>query len=49
MKLRTEKLSGVSFAVLLAASATPALADGTSAGTTITNTATVDYEIGGVS
>ena len=34
---------------LLAASATPALADGTSAGTTITNTATVDYQVNGVS
>ncbi|UAB77731.1 hypothetical protein INR77_13225 [Erythrobacter sp. SCSIO 43205] len=34
---------------ILAAGASPALADGTSAGTTITNTATVDYQINGIS
>lgn len=49
MKLKAEKVSRVSIAVLMAALATPALAEGTSAGTTITNTATVDYEIGGIS
>ncbi|WP_188236400.1 DUF11 domain-containing protein [Sphingopyxis sp. LK2115] len=47
----TSKLNNVGFIGLAAISslaATPALAAGTTAGTTITNTATVDYQVGGV-
>jgi uncharacterized repeat protein (TIGR01451 family) len=38
----------VSVLALASTGATPAIAEGTSAGTTITNTATVDYEINGI-
>lgn len=47
----TSKLNTVGFIGLAAISsfaATPALAAGTTAGTTITNTATVDFQVGGV-
>lgn len=38
----------IGLAALSSVAATPALAAGTTAGTTITNTATVDYQVGGV-
>lgn len=47
----TSKLNSVGFiglAAITSLAATPALAAGTTAGTTITNTATVDYQVGGV-
>lgn len=47
----TSKLNTVGFigmAAIASFGATPALAAGTTAGTTITNTATVDYQVGGV-
>lgn len=47
---RTSKLLGaVSAAALVAFSASPAMAAGTQAGSTITNTVTVDFQVGGVS
>lgn len=45
-KLNTVGLIGL--AAISGFAATPALAAGTTAGTTITNTATVDYQVGGV-
>lgn len=48
----TSKLNTVGFfglAAIASIAATPALAAGTTAGTTITNTATVDFQVGGVS
>jgi uncharacterized repeat protein (TIGR01451 family) len=39
----------IGLAALSSVAATPAFAAGTTAGTTITNTATVDYQVGGVS
>ena len=47
----TSQLNSVGFiglAAITSLAATPALAAGTTAGTTITNTATVDYQVGGV-
>ena len=47
----TSQLNTVGFiglAAIASFAATPALAAGTTAGTTITNTATVDYQVGGV-
>ena len=47
----TSKLTNmgvIGLAALSSVAATPALAAGTTAGTTITNTATVDYQVGGV-
>ena len=41
-------MGAISLAALACAVATPAFAAGTTAGTTITNTATVDYQVGGV-
>jgi len=49
VKVYAVKLSSVSVAALIAAASFPALAEGTSAGSSITNTATVDYQIDGVS
>jgi len=45
-KLNTVGIIGL--AAITSLAATPALAAGTTAGTTITNTATVDYQVGGV-
>ncbi len=45
-KLNTVGIIGL--AAISSLAATPALAAGTTAGTTITNTATVDYQVGGV-
>ncbi len=45
-KLNTVGVIGL--AAIASFAATPALAAGTTAGTTITNTATVDYQVGGV-
>ncbi len=45
-KLNTMGIIGL--AAITSLAATPALAAGTTAGTTITNTATVDYQVGGV-
>ena len=47
MKLRSTLLGATGVIALVAASATPALADGTQAGSTITNTATVNYKVNG--
>ena len=41
-------MGAIGLAALSSVAATPALAAGTTAGTTITNTATVDYQVGGV-
>lgn len=41
-------MGAIGLATLSGAAATPAFAAGTTAGTTITNTATVDYQVGGV-
>jgi len=41
-------MGAISLAALSSVAATPAFAAGTTAGTTITNTATVDYQVGGV-
>lgn len=41
-------LGAISLAAVAMAAATPAYAAGTTAGTSITNTATVDYQVGGV-
>lgn len=49
MKIKPATRAGLFIGVsLMALAASPALAEGTSAGTTITNTATVDYQVGGV-
>lgn len=48
MTLSKQLLGAVSAAALVAFSATPAIAQGTLAGNTITNTVTVDYSVGGV-
>lgn len=48
MKRSKQLLGAVSAAALIAFSASPALAAGTSAGDTITNTVTVDFQVGGV-
>lgn len=48
MKRTGRMLCAVSTLALAAFGATPALADGTEAGTSITNTATVNYQVGGV-
>ncbi len=47
MKTTKQLLGAASALALVAMSSTPALAAGTSAGTTITNTATVSYNVGG--
>lgn len=46
---RYSTLLGTVGAAVAVLSATPALADGTASGTTITNTVTVNYQVGGVS
>lgn len=48
MKTTKQLLGAVSAIALIAMSSTPALAAGTSAGTTITNNVTVNYNVGGV-
>ena len=48
MTLSKQLLGAVSAAALVAFSTTPAIAQGTLAGNTITNTVTVDYSVGGV-
>jgi len=45
---RTSRLLACSAALAIALGATPAWADGTRAGTTITNNVTVNYQVGGV-
>ncbi|MFM7377712.1 MAG: hypothetical protein ACKO1O_06230, partial [Erythrobacter sp.] len=47
MKTTKQLLGAVSAVALVAMSSTPALAAGTSAGTTITNTVSVNYNVGG--
>ncbi|WP_285713773.1 hypothetical protein [Erythrobacter oryzae] len=47
MKTTKQLLGAVSAVALVAMSSTPALAAGTSAGTTITNSVTVNYNVGG--
>lgn len=49
MNYFSRTIATTSTVALLVTGATPALADGTSAGTIITNTATVDYQVGGIS
>lgn len=46
--IRTSRLLASSAALAFAAAANPALAEGTQAGTTITNNVTVNYQVGGV-
>src|SRR3546814_13173025 len=41
-------MGAIGLTALSSVAATPAFAAGTTAGTTITNTATVDYQVGGV-
>lgn len=48
MKRSTQLLGAVSSFALVAFSASPALAEGTTAGSTITNNVTVDFQVGGV-
>jgi uncharacterized repeat protein (TIGR01451 family) len=48
MKTTKQLLGAVSAVALVAMSSTPALAEGTSAGTTITNNVSVSYNVGGV-
>lgn len=48
MKRMTKYLVSVSGATLVALAASPAFAAGTDAGSSITNTVTVDYQVGGV-
>ncbi|MEZ5679812.1 MAG: hypothetical protein R3E14_00775 [Erythrobacter sp.] len=48
MKRSTQLLGAVSSFALVAFSASPALAAGTTAGSTITNNVTVDFQVGGV-
>jgi len=48
MKTTTQLLGAVSAFALVAVSSAPAMAAGTTQGTTITNTVTVDYQVGGV-
>jgi hypothetical protein len=48
MKTTTQLLGAVSALALVAMSSAPALAEGTSAGSTITNNVSVSYDVGGV-
>ena len=48
MKRSKQLLGAVSSIALIAFSASPALAEGTTAGSTITNNVTVDFQVGGV-
>ncbi|MDY7099271.1 MAG: hypothetical protein SXU28_14140 [Pseudomonadota bacterium] len=48
MKRTTQLLGAVSAVALIAVSSTPAMAEGIRAGTDITNTVTVDYQVNGV-
>lgn len=48
MKRTSQLLGAVSAVALIAMSSAPALAQGTSAGTTITNNVTVNYQVGGI-
>lgn len=48
MKRSTQLLGAVSSIALIALSSAPAMAEGTTAGTSITNNVTVDYQVGGV-
>lgn len=47
MRKSTQLLGAVSAVALIAMSSAPALAEGIRAGTVVTNTATVDYQVGG--
>jgi len=49
MKRTSQLLGAVSAVALIAMSSAPALAEGTRAGTTITNSVTVNYQVGGIS
>lgn len=49
MKRTRQLLGAVSAIALVSFTATPAMAQGTSAGDSITNTVTVDFQVGGVS
>ncbi|MEL6540172.1 MAG: hypothetical protein AAFQ34_02090 [Pseudomonadota bacterium] len=48
MKKSTQLLGAVSAVALVAMSSAPAMAEGIRAGTVVTNTVTVDYQVGGV-
>ncbi len=48
MKKRTQLLGAVSAVALIAMSSAPAMAEGIAAGTIVTNTVNVDYQVGGV-